>query len=99
VRRLLSAADVEPSSVPPSSILIVRALDDPARGELLRDTDAAVAPTRWRHAMQRRLDDLVRSAARPVSEIVPGSAASVFFRDQSELIACLSRDFLRGALS
>lgn len=99
VRRLLSTADAEPSSVPPSSILIVRALADPARGALLHEAGAHVAPAHWIHATRGRLDDMQRQASRPADGPVPASAPCVFFHDEAELLACLSRDVLFGTLS
>jgi hypothetical protein len=99
VRRRLAAADIEPTSVPPSSILLVRRLPDPARGVLLREPDVHAPSDRWVRAARADLDDLYRRAARPAYGATPSSAASVLFRDLAEMLACLARDFLLGSIS
>jgi len=88
---LLARADLRPPSLPPAAILCVRRLEDPAPSlvQLGRDTDGGA----WIDAVRRRLDALVRDAARPADGAVPANTDAVLFRDASELLACLAEDW------
>jgi hypothetical protein len=85
--------------VPSAAIFIVRSMSDPAPRELSRDANAHVVPAEWSGALRRQLDDLYQAAVRPASGFAARSALAVVFRDPAELIACLTRDFLNGALA
>jgi hypothetical protein len=97
--RQLAGVDVHPSSLPPSAVLLVRRLSDPAPGTLRERDPAMLAPAAWTRALQRAVDRAARGAVRPAAGPVPASATAVVFLDQAELIACLARDFLLGGLA
>ena len=81
--------------LPPQAILVVRHFADPSPGRLLADR-----PWRglrdWEQAAQAALNDCWHSAHRPARSPVPAQANSVWFADQAEWLACLSRDIYRG---
>lgn len=83
------------NNLPPQSILVVRYLADPAPSRLLANT-----PWRgvrdWEQAAQVALNDCWRTSVRPARSLVPAHANSVWFADQAEWLACLSRDIYRG---
>jgi hypothetical protein len=91
IERLIDEADWQAFGAAPGEILIIRHLRDlPSVGS---DGRASAA---WRAAVQVRLDDLRRRAARPAWGSVPAHAESVLFADEAELIACCTRDLLAG---
>jgi hypothetical protein len=92
---VLSDVSFEPR-LPPSAILFIRKLSDPLPGSIQLDSPHARAPHAWRHAFQRRFDQLVSSAARPAHGFVADSAESVVFYDYAELLACLTADWCSG---
>jgi len=81
--------------MPPQSILVVRKLPDPQPGSLLSDNLWQGLRT-WEQAAQNALNDCWHSAIRPAQTFVPAHANSVWFADQAEWLACLSRDIYRG---
>lgn len=93
---VLSDVSLEPR-LPPSAILFIRKLNDPLPGSIRLDSPHARAPHAWRHAFQRRFDQLVSSAARPAHGFVADSAESVVFYDYAELLACLTADWCSGS--
>src|SRR5438094_5683824 len=94
--RLLSIADLEPSSMPKSAVLVVRHIDDPAPRELMKRQDAILPAASWLRAARSALADCFDGAARPIDGPVPPSANAVRFDDESQLLACLARDYLAG---
>ena len=95
LENVLSDVSLEPR-LPPSATLFIRKLDDPLPGSIQLDSPHARAPHAWRHAFQRRFDQLVSSAARPAHGYVADSAESVVFYDYAELLACLTADWCSG---
>lgn len=93
---VLSDVSLEPR-LPPSAILFIRKLNDPLPGSIQLHSPHARAPQAWRHAFQRRFDQLVSSAARPAHGFVADSAESVVFYDYAELLACLTADWCSGS--
>ncbi len=93
---VLSDVSLEPR-LPPSATLFIRKLDDPLPGSIQLDSPHARAPHAWRHAFQRRFDQLVSSAARPAHGYVADSVESVVFYDYAELLACLTADWCSGS--
>lgn len=91
----LGYADLEPRGLPPQAILIVRQLQDPAPGVLLKG-DAWQAGNRWGDGARGKVDRLWRSAARPAQGSVPANAEAVWFGDMAEWLACLSLDLYHG---
>ncbi len=95
LENVLSDVSLEPR-LPPSATLFIRKLDDPLPGSIQLDSPHARAPHAWRHAFQRRFDQLVSSAARPAHGYVADNAESVVFYDYAELLACLTADWCSG---
>src|SRR6185295_721787 len=95
LQNVLSDVSLEPR-LPPSATLFIRKLNDPLPGSIQLDSPHARAPQEWRHAFQRRFDQLVSSAARPARGFVADSAESVVFYDYAELLACLTADWCSG---
>ncbi|HEY4424759.1 MAG TPA: hypothetical protein VGN10_11150, partial [Pyrinomonadaceae bacterium] len=96
LENVLSDVSLEPR-LPPSATLFIRKLDDPLPGSIQLDSPHARAPHAWRHAFQKRFDQLVSSAARPAHGYVADSAESVVFYDYAELLACLTADWCSGS--
>lgn len=92
---LLGNARLSPSGLAPSAILCVRQLRDPLPGTLPlhRRTGGITPPPAWERAVASSLEELARSAARPVRETAPASAEAVLFADHAELLACLAADW------
>ena len=97
VDRLLGAADVRASRLPPAAILLVDALADPLPGAL--DLRTATPGARWERAVDAALDAWAARAARPADGAVAAGAGAVVFADRAELLACLARDWCSGALA
>lgn len=95
---LLNTTDLYPASLPPSAILCVRRVHDPLPATIQLEQPLVRPPRAWEHAVQRRLDDLARRAVRPWHEAVLPHSNAVLFSDQAELLACLARDWLTGAV-
>jgi hypothetical protein len=90
-QRLLRAlAEVEwsPPGLPPLALLIVRTLA-PAEDRGQRPFAARVSAA---------LAEKARRARRPWTDADAAQADAVWFADEAELVACLARDQLRGAL-
>jgi hypothetical protein len=84
--------------MPPSAILLVRAMADPLPGRITKGfAPAALASAEWERAAQNRLGAFYASAVRPIWGPVPSSTAAVLFADDGELLACLARDLASGA--
>jgi hypothetical protein len=98
VDNLLRSAGMRQSRLPPSSILFVRKLQDPLPDNRWLSTNHLHLPQAWEQAVTRELDRLAGVAVRPLFDAVPPSAEAVVFRDQAELLACLTEDWLRGTL-
>jgi hypothetical protein len=95
VAALLGAADLRPPGFPPSAILLIRYLHDPAPGVLQTGRSAAV-PAAWQQTARDRVASLYRHAARPAASPVEGEAEAVVFADDGELLAAYSVDVVRG---
>jgi hypothetical protein len=80
----LRSLDLHPPSLPGHAILIVRRLELPA-------ADRAAA-----RQARIALDRLGQTAARPAAGPVAADAPVVLFRDEVELLACLTADLVRG---
>lgn len=91
---LMGGLEPPPGRLPPSAVLLVNKLDDPAPGTISPRSNAGDAD--WRAALHRRLEQVARGAARPRRGLVPSSAEAVLFQDESELRACLALALIRG---
>jgi hypothetical protein len=96
ISHLLAGAELVPSALPPSALLLVRALNDPLPRTLPLDGGISRPPPAWERAVGDRLAEALRTARRPVREAVPANAGSVVFADRAELLACLARDARDG---
>jgi hypothetical protein len=83
--RALQAASLHPSGLSRDAILVVRRL-----------TARRAGTAGWEQAVNARLDQLARQAARPIEGAVPANAEAVIFADRSELLACLAADWCAG---
>ena len=90
VRDWLASAELQPASLPPQAILLVRQLR--ARG----GWGSVNAAHHWSEATRASLAQLLQQAARPAAGVVPEQAPAVLFADTSEMLACLCRDWLAG---
>jgi hypothetical protein len=97
--RLLSGAELQPSALPPSAILMVRRLTDPLPGQLTVWEGTSRIDTSWERAAQSALSVLYHRAARPLWEPPAIHAEAVLFADEGEMLACLARDLSRGEAS
>jgi hypothetical protein len=95
LQNVLSDVSLEPR-LPPTATLFIRKISDPLPGSIQLDDPHARAPHAWRHAFQRRFDQLVSSAARPAHGLVADSVESVVFYSHAELLACLTADWCSG---
>jgi hypothetical protein len=80
----LRSSDLEPPGLPDRAVLIVRQLTLPPAG-------AATA-----QQARAALADLRRAADRPAAGPVGAAAAAVLFRDEVELLTCLTSDLVNG---
>jgi hypothetical protein len=95
---LLSSAALTPPGVSPAAILILRRLQDPMPGRLGLRGGGIRLPDEWERAVRSQVDVFARRAVRPAREGTADAADAVLFADHAELLACLARDWLRGAL-
>ena len=98
--RLERALDGDALRVPglaPEAVLCVRALRDPRPGVLSLERIES-APPAWRGAMHAALAREAQAAARPIEGPVCASATGVLFRDRSEMLACIARDWVQGTV-
>jgi hypothetical protein len=89
--RPLLCADLFPTGLPPSAIMIVRRLADPLPRQVLARTATAVNPA-WERAVRQALSVCYRKAFRPAQGPVPAGAEAVVFSDEAEMLACLLND-------
>lgn len=98
--RLVQVCDLQPRGLPPSATLCIRRLRDPLPGKLSLHHNLSIIPRpEWQRALSDALDELTRSAVRPVSGQVPLSAQAVVFMDRAELLACFALDWLSGSVT
>ena len=108
LRGRLEACDAETPG-PPSEILILRRLVDPAPGGLVpgaagagtgaragAGAGEAADRTKWRRALEASLERARARAARPAQGPVPPGAEAVRFADAAEALACLIEDAAAG---
>jgi hypothetical protein len=95
----LRTTDLHPSGLPQSAVLIVRRLQSPRTLRLGASTSLSALPVDWRDALRGVVSDRMRGAARPILGAVPAACEAVLFADTAELLACLGRDWLDGALN
>jgi hypothetical protein len=88
--------EVAPANFPPSAVLIVRQLLDPLPKCLNLSLSFARIDSTWERAVQNKLSEFYRQAARPNLGLVPANAVAVVFSDEAEMLACLTLDLIRG---
>ncbi len=96
VKRQVEAAELHPDGAVPSSVLIVRRVEDPLPGRIGSRRRGPEPDPVWEHALRQRLANLYRSAARPALGSVPENAEAVLFTSRAELLACLAADMASG---
>ncbi len=85
----LSQADLHPSGIAPSAILVVRHLPDPLPQHIVAAQSLGVT-ARWERQVRQRLGAIARRAARPQRGRLPTAADAVLFSDYAELLACFA---------
>ncbi|TVQ17825.1 MAG: hypothetical protein EA367_16635, partial [Leptolyngbya sp. DLM2.Bin15] len=93
LRKLLDNVSLS-LTMPPHAILVVRSLPDSSPGSLLAINRQGHHD--WQRATQQALNDCWRTALRPARSPIPPHANSVWFVDEAEWLACLSRDLYLG---
>ncbi len=93
---LLNSADLYPSGLPPSAILIVKHMADPLPGSIALLQSEMRIKTSWEQAFRNSLTDLYRCAARPIQGYAPLNAEAVCFSDWGEMLASLALDLSLG---
>ena len=90
-------ADISSASLglPPSALLIVKRVAPTARLRLAR----SVADEGFGQVVRTELKHNAKQASRPWLNSETAGAEAVLFADESELMACLLRDWLRGTLA
>src|SRR5262245_26868009 len=88
LERALTAVDWMPPQLPPRAVLVVRRLVVGAPSRRGFGTDVT-------NALRQRAE----AARRPWLHADAASADAVIFADEAELVACLIRDWLRGAIA
>lgn len=98
IGHLLSNANLQPPSLAPSAILIVRTLRgrEPASGP--GHYYDVYLPAEWEESTSSALESSAARAERPFLKAVAPSAPAVLFLDRAELLACLARDWVSGTL-
>lgn len=81
LERAIEPASLRPRGFAPRAIVCVRHLRMIAVGHA------------WTTRLESQVEQVVSRAARPFAEMVPASAQAVLFRDESEMLACLARDW------
>lgn len=94
----LARVDLHPHGLPEAAILCVRRLRHPLADALVVWGDARRTEA-WVRAVRTDLDSVARRAVRPALSAVPANAEAVLFADRAEMLACLARDWLAGALA
>ena len=94
ISRRLGGFDWKPPGLDENAILCARSLRLPMDVSIAHPHEL-IPPESSRKAMASALDELLRSAVRPVNQAVPANAPAVLFRDGADLLVCLARDWLR----
>ena len=84
LERAIGPASLRPRGLAPHAIVCVRRL---------RMNDGIGRAGEWPARLESHVEDAVARAAHPFMEIVPANAPAVVFRDESEMLACLARDW------
>lgn len=92
----LGGADLKPSGMPPSAVLVVRRLADPLPGGFTVQPGSGRPDPDWERAVQRQLEASFSNAAQPDRGRLPGNAEAIVFTDEAELLACLVSDIASG---
>jgi len=88
----LAAADLNPTCLPPSAILLIRSLRDPLPGRLAVSRAAASVDQRWQQELRSSVACIARTAVRPAQGRIRGSPEAIVFADDAELLACILLD-------
>ena len=97
IGRILANASMQPASLPPRAVLIVRRLSDPLPGVLCINSSDVEPLARWQRGVTASLERFAAAAGRPALGPVPSDAESVVFQDRSQMLACLATDWCDGS--
>lgn len=97
--KILTATDFLPKGIPSKSIILIKSLRDPAPHTLRFDNADSRHSESWRNSVAAEVARLYHRAARPIRETVSLNTDCIVFADDSELLACLAKDWLRGTLA
>ncbi|SEQ06982.1 hypothetical protein [Nitrosomonas ureae] len=97
--RWMESLQVKPANIPPSAVLIIRQLGDPLPKRLDLSLNSARIDSTWERAVQNKLSEVFRQAARPSLGSVSANAVAVVFPDEAEMFACLALDLIRSEAS
>ncbi len=89
--RLLSQVDLIPPGLPPGAVLLLRQMTTAAPL-----SQRNVSAARAEEQVRCQIAELYHTAARPAANAEANRADSVIFSDEAELLACLTRDLLKG---
>jgi hypothetical protein len=92
----LGSAELHPTTIPPSAILVVRHLTAPLPVHLARWPGESRRQASWERTTRQALLDIYRRAGRPGQGYVPASSEAVVFADIGEMLACLALDMSQG---
>ncbi|MDQ3180428.1 MAG: hypothetical protein M3Q33_07905, partial [Acidobacteriota bacterium] len=96
--RLFSAANFHPAAMPSNAIVCIKKLHAPALEQQFASQNFQLSLD-WQSGVQSEIEKLFRRAFRPIREAVPAQAESIFFADNSELLASLASDWCEGILA
>jgi hypothetical protein len=94
--RWVESLQVMPANIPPSAVLIVKQLVDPLPKRLNLSSSSARIDSTWERAVKNKLSEIYQQAARPKLGLVPANSVAVVFSDESEMLAYLTLDLIRG---
>ncbi len=98
VTSFIQHADLHPTDLPSSVILVIRQLSDPLPGSVPDQIQGRLRHAQWEAAVRDQISVCYHAAQRPVKGIVNADADAVLFADYGELIACLSLDIVSKAV-
>ena len=99
LERNLGILDLCPLRLPPSAILCIRRLSDPAPGRLSENGIDPQGHARWEEAARARVAGIIARAARPAHGPVPANSEALLFSSRAELLACLANDWCEGRIA
>jgi hypothetical protein len=97
--KMFAENDFLPKGLPAKAIICIKSLHDPKPQTLQLKGFNDKRAEFWRNSVANEIERLYRRAAHPIRETVSLNAECVVFADDSELLACLAKDWIRGNLT